>query len=62
MQEYLIIIFNENKTILIFSTDDTQDLPQYQKDKIECADFGSLKSKLYGVNISKEMLTLLQSL
>ena len=45
-----------------FRTDDTQDLPDYQKDKIECADFGSLKSKLDGIKISKKMLKLLQSL
>lgn len=45
-----------------FVTDDTQDLPEYQKDKIECADFGSLKSKLDGIRISKDMLTLLQAL
>jgi hypothetical protein len=38
------------------------DLPEYQKDKIECADFGSLKSKLHGIKISKTMLNLLQSL
>ena len=48
--------------IVIFRTEDTVDLPNYQKDKIESADFGSLKSKLYGVEISEAMLKLLRSL
>jgi len=45
-----------------FVTEDTVDLPQYQKDKIECADFGSLNSKLDGLNVNKDMLKLLHSL
>lgn len=45
-----------------FVTEDTIDLPEYQKDKIECADFGSLKSKLDGVRINQKILTLLKTL
>jgi hypothetical protein len=43
-------------------TEDTVDLPDFQKDKIECADFGSLTTKLDGVQISPKMLSLLKSL
>ncbi|CAF0727855.1 unnamed protein product [Brachionus calyciflorus] len=45
-----------------FVTEDTIDLPEYQKDKIECADFGSLASKLDGINIKSPMLNLLKLL
>ena len=45
-----------------FVTEDTQDIPEYQKDKIECADFGSLNSKLDGVKINDKILTLIKSL
>lgn len=47
---------------LFFRTEDTIDLPEYQKDKIECADFGSLASKLDGIKINSQMLNLLKSL
>jgi len=45
-----------------FATEDTKELPQYQKDKIESADFGSLKSKIHGIKINSNMLTLLEAL
>ncbi len=45
-----------------FVTEDTIDLPEYQKDKVECADFGSLNTKLDGVKIGDKMLNLLKSL
>jgi hypothetical protein len=38
------------------------DLPQYQKDKIEDADFGSLNSKLVGCQANPEILKLLKSI
>lgn len=43
-------------------TDDTIDMPDYQKDKIECVDFGSLASKLDGIEINEKMLNLLKLL
>jgi hypothetical protein len=45
-----------------FVTEDTIDLPEYQKDKIECADFGSINSKLDGVKVNEKILTLIKSL
>jgi hypothetical protein len=45
-----------------FVTDLTADLPQYQKDKIESADFASLRSKLEGIKVPPTMLRLLQIL
>lgn len=47
---------------ILYRTEDTVDLPDFQKDKIECADFGSLATKLDGVQISPKMLSLLKSL
>jgi hypothetical protein len=45
-----------------FVTEDTCDLPEYQKDKIECADFGSINSKLDGVKVNDKIMTLIKSL
>ena len=45
-----------------FSTEDTIDMPEYQKEKIECADFCALDWKFHGVNVNPKMKTLLKEI
>lgn len=45
-----------------FVTEDTIDMPEYQKEKIECADFCALDWKFHGVNVSPKMRTLLKAI
>ena len=45
-----------------FSTEDTADMPEYQKEKIECADFCALDWKFHGVNVNPKMKTVLKAI
>lgn len=56
------LIINHRYVYKNIRTDDTIDMPDYQKDKIECVDFGSLTSKLDGIEINEKMLNLLKLL
>ena len=44
------------------STEDTIDMPEYQKEKIECADFCALDWKFHGVDVNPKMKTLLKEI
>ncbi|XP_021365963.1 uncharacterized protein LOC110458542 isoform X7 [Mizuhopecten yessoensis] len=45
-----------------FVTQETVDMPDYMKEKIECADFGALRWKMQGVNVSPGIKKLLLQL
>ncbi|XP_052256546.1 uncharacterized protein LOC127861814 isoform X9 [Dreissena polymorpha] len=45
-----------------FVTEDTHDMPEYQREKIECADFCALNWKIHGVNVPKNMLNVLKQI
>ncbi|XP_052800169.1 uncharacterized protein LOC128231412 isoform X3 [Mya arenaria] len=45
-----------------FVTDDTHDMPEYQREKIECADFGALDWKIHGVKVPPKMLEVLREI
>ncbi|XP_033748567.1 uncharacterized protein LOC117333393 isoform X8 [Pecten maximus] len=45
-----------------FVTQETVDMPDYMKEKIECADFGALRWKMQGVNVSPAIKKLLLQL
>ncbi|KAK2163962.1 hypothetical protein LSH36_71g01027 [Paralvinella palmiformis] len=45
-----------------FLTDDTQNIKDHKKEKIECADFCALDWKLHGVQVNPPMKKLLESL
>lgn len=45
-----------------FLTEDTQDIADHQKEKIECADFCALEWKFHGVNVNPDIRRILESL
>lgn len=45
-----------------YVTEDTVDMPEYQREKIECADFCALDWKFHGIKINPKMLHLLNQL
>ncbi|XP_064612552.1 uncharacterized protein LOC135476453 [Liolophura sinensis] len=45
-----------------FVTGDTQDIPEFQRDKIECADFGALSWKLNGIKVNPSVESLLKKI
>ncbi|XP_060595940.1 uncharacterized protein LOC132750008 [Ruditapes philippinarum] len=45
-----------------FVTDDTREMPEYQREKIECADFSALPWKLHGVKVNSEMRKMLEQI
>ncbi|XP_071092768.1 uncharacterized protein [Haliotis cracherodii] len=45
-----------------FVTEDTAELPEFQREKIECADFCALEWKFHGVNVNPPVKKMLKSL
>lgn len=43
-------------------TEDTAELPEFQREKIECADFCALEWKFHGVNVNPPVKKMLKSL
>ncbi|KAL4223888.1 hypothetical protein ACF0H5_017351 [Mactra antiquata] len=60
--EYLERLIELEIAFGLFGTEDTQDMPEYQKEKIECADFCALPWKLHGVKVNPEMKKLLEQI
>ena len=58
-----VLLFSVQRLIIVFylccRTEDTQDMPEYQKERIECADFCALDWKFHGVNVNPHMSKLL---
>ena len=44
------------------STEDTVDLPEYHREKVECADFCSLDWKLHGLQVNGQVRKILETL
>ncbi|XP_053374901.1 uncharacterized protein LOC123535376 [Mercenaria mercenaria] len=60
--EYLRKLIELEIAFGLLGTEDTQDMPEYQREKIECADFSALPWKLHGVKVKPDMRKMLEQI
>ncbi|XP_060599771.1 uncharacterized protein LOC132753345 isoform X4 [Ruditapes philippinarum] len=61
-QDYLRRLVELEIAFGLLGTDDTREMPEYQREKIECADFSALPWKLHGVKVNSEMRKMLEQI